>query len=392
MKILLFSGTLQVCPPEGYGAEVATWDLAEALGQLGHEVFLAAPAGSLTPKRGRLVEVPRTTSDQRSPNWLEVEWRAAFELVKSAAHAVDVVHDLSCSVALHRVACAGGEINPAWTGSPLKCTVPHLYTQNGIAWYEPRSSRHNVVVVSNAAQALSVDGCDEWADTMLEGARQPALATSRVVRYGCDTNFYRPSMEGHEKDLIAYVGRPHPHKGILYLLEVARLRPDLQFTCAWRATTAEHRKYADAFYRQLKVSGLRNVDILTLPEDPSDHHKMKRDLMATAAVLLHPAVYVDSCPRTVAEAQACGTPVVAFQRGGVPEITFPGRTSVLVPPTRIAPDIDIDAARELAAALDIARQLDRIKIRAWAVATLSRERMAQDYLQLYKAVVAGGRW
>ncbi|MDP3767650.1 MAG: glycosyltransferase, partial [Dehalococcoidia bacterium] len=211
MKILLFSGTLQVCPPHGYGAEVATWDLAEALGKLGHEVLLAAPPGSKTPTRGHLVEVPKTTPDQRSPNWLEVEWKAAFELAQGAAREVDVVHDLSCSVALHRAACAGGGIDPTWRGSPPRCAVPHLYTQNGISWYEPRSSRHNVIVVSSAAQASAVQGRDEWADTVLEGARHPPLESSRVVRYGCDTNFYRPSLEGYEKTLVAYVGRPHPH-------------------------------------------------------------------------------------------------------------------------------------------------------------------------------------
>lgn len=392
MKILLYSGTLQTCPPEGYGAEVATWDLAEALVKLGHEVLLAAPRGSKTPGRGALVEVSKTTPDQVGPNWLEVEWLESLRIVEEWAREVDVVHDLSCSVSLHHAACTGRRVDPSWTGSPAVCATPHLYTQNGIAWYEPRSSRHNVVVVSEAAYKLAREGRDEWAGTTLEGARHPPLDAARIVRYGCDTEFYRPSLEAPDSKLIAYVGRPHPHKGLLYITEVAKLRPDLQFVCAWRAATREQRLYDGDFRKLVGASALHNVEVLDLPTDPIDHHRMKRDLVAQASVFLHPAIYVDACPRGVIEAQACGTPVVAFRRGGAPELTFSGRTSVLVPAPREVPAAIPDATRALAAALDVAAGLDRAKVREWALATLTRERMAEDYVNLYKRVLCGARW
>src|SRR5688572_2443278 len=76
------------------------------------------------------------------------------------------------------------------------------------------------------------------------------------------------------------------------------------------------------------------------------------------------------------EAMACGTPVVAFGRGWVPEVERDGETGFVV--------ATID---EAVAALPLVAALDRAGIRAYTTAHFSRERMVDDYLRLYAAIL-----
>jgi glycosyltransferase involved in cell wall biosynthesis len=73
------------------------------------------------------------------------------------------------------------------------------------------------------------------------------------------------------------------------------------------------------------------------------------------------------------EAMACGTPVIAFRRGSVPEILEHGRTGLVVD--------DIDQA---IAAVARAGELDRAAIRERFETRFSVERMAHDYLAIYE--------
>ena len=79
---------------------------------------------------------------------------------------------------------------------------------------------------------------------------------------------------------------------------------------------------------------------------------------------------------SVVEAMAAGTPVIAYQRGSMPEIIEPGVTGFLVS--------DPVAA---AAAVDAAQMLDRSAIRAVAAARFSAERMVKDYLAIYASLL-----
>jgi len=375
VRVGLYSGSLQTCPPEGYGAEVATWDLACGLSALGHEVVLAAPAGSSTPSRGELLVTQRKNPD--SDDWPAAECAEAPGIVQAfRARGARVIHDLSCSGAVHSAACLGR-------------ACAHLYTANGISWVGPEV-RHNVVVVSAAAREAARAGWGAWHGTSLDGANgivEPKLDPLAVVRYGCDTDFYSPRAVVPNRAL--YLGRPHAQKGLDLIPRVARLLPAWEFVCAWRAESNDHRRGEAEFLRD--VQGLQNVRVHVLPEG-EEHHTAKRDLLASAAVLLHPAVYLDACPRTVIEAQSCGVPVAAFERGGVPEIIYPGRTGALAlfPPGMFSDAAMRCAAESLAHAVLEAAKLDRVRVREWALLTLSRERMARSYLALYTALLGAG--
>ena len=317
-------------------------------------------------------------------SWVAAEKGAAPDVVE-AMRGCDVIHDLSCSTQVHVAAC----------GPRGECAIPHLYTANGISWRDPAPpARHNVVVVSHAARLAAAAGHDHWWGTPLsgtEGFPGPPIPETRVVRYGCDLDFYRPSAD-YERDLVVYIGRPHEHKGLSFLPLVARLLPDLRFVCAWGVTSLVPAKAVT--YLEKKFDGVRNLTILALPPPGPGHHEAKRDLLARAAVAIHPATYLDACPRTVIEAQSCGVPVAAFDRGGVPELVHPGRTGALAmfPEGWPLGDSWESGAHALAMSVRSALEMDREYVRRWAVAVHGAERMARDYLALYGALARGVRW
>src|SRR5262249_23267704 len=103
------------------------------------------------------------------------------------------------------------------------------------------------------------------------------------------------------------------------------------------------------------------------------------DAMARAAVVLFPAKWEEPFGMVAAEAQACGTPVVAFRRGALEEVIVDGSTGFLV-----APD-DRQAAAD---AVNRAPGLSRRACREHATANLDIERSLDDHEELYERVLS----
>jgi glycosyltransferase involved in cell wall biosynthesis len=104
------------------------------------------------------------------------------------------------------------------------------------------------------------------------------------------------------------------------------------------------------------------------------------EAMARAAVVLFPARWDEPFGMAAAEAQACGTPVVAFRRGGLGEVIMDGVTGFLVPPD------DLRAAVEAAAK---AAGLSRSACREHAARQLDLERSLDEHERLYLRVAGG---
>ena len=102
------------------------------------------------------------------------------------------------------------------------------------------------------------------------------------------------------------------------------------------------------------------------------------EAMARAAVVLCPAMWDEPFGMVAAEAQACGTPVVAFKRGALGEVIVDGLTGFLVAPG------DIQAAAD---AVRRATGLSRSECRAHAERNLDLERSLEAHEQLYRRVV-----
>jgi mannose-6-phosphate isomerase-like protein (cupin superfamily) len=100
------------------------------------------------------------------------------------------------------------------------------------------------------------------------------------------------------------------------------------------------------------------------------------ELLGGAIALLHTAQVDEPFPLTAIEAMACGTPVVAWNGGGMPELIAEGKTGFLVS----AVDEAVDALRRV-------RRLDRAECRRFVEERFSADRMAADYLRVYEKIL-----
>src|SRR5437870_2779706 len=102
--------------------------------------------------------------------------------------------------------------------------------------------------------------------------------------------------------------------------------------------------------------------------------KTKEQFLAEAAALLFPIDWPEPFGLVSIEAMACGTPVIAFRAGSVPEVVDDGLTGFLV-----------QTVDEAVAAVGRLPELDRRQVRAAFDRRFTVERMARDYLAIYRA-------
>jgi glycosyltransferase involved in cell wall biosynthesis len=191
--------------------------------------------------------------------------------------------------------------------------------------------------------------------------RAPGLPYVATVYHGIDLTQF-PFQRDAGEYLIAF-GRIHPDKGTADAIEIAR-RVDLPLIiCGPVHDVDYHRAFVEPYLDGERVRHLGNVG-------PAD----RAELLGKAAVLLHPIGFAEPFGLSVVEAMACGTPVVAYQKGSMSEIVEPGRTGYLVS--------DVAGAVE---AVGQARKLDRRVVREVAASRFSAERMVRDYLAVYEA-------
>jgi glycosyltransferase involved in cell wall biosynthesis len=100
--------------------------------------------------------------------------------------------------------------------------------------------------------------------------------------------------------------------------------------------------------------------------------KTKRDFLAGAAALLFPIDWPEPFGLVMIEAMACGTPVVAFRRGSVPEVIEDGVSGLVV-----------ENEEEAVAAIKRLGKLDRSVVRAAFERRFTARRMAEDYVRSY---------
>jgi glycosyltransferase involved in cell wall biosynthesis len=98
-------------------------------------------------------------------------------------------------------------------------------------------------------------------------------------------------------------------------------------------------------------------------------------VLGGAVALLHPLGFDEPFGLSVVEAMACGTPVIGYPRGALPETVSHGVTGFLV-----------DGVAAAAAAVPLAARLDRNEVFAAARRKFSAARMVDDYLRIYRDV------
>jgi glycosyltransferase involved in cell wall biosynthesis len=193
--------------------------------------------------------------------------------------------------------------------------------------------------------------------------RTPELNYCATIYHGIDLSLFTFSASGGQNLVI--LGRIHPDKGTADAVEIAR-RAGRRLMIAG---PIQDRRY----FEERVAPSVDGDQVCYLG---SVGPEQRSELLASAAALLHPIAFAEPFGLSVVESMAAGTPVVAYDRGSMPEIIDEGVTGFLVS----------DAA-SAAAAVESAIDLDRGKVRSVAERRFSADRMVGDYLATYGALL-----
>jgi glycosyltransferase involved in cell wall biosynthesis len=332
---LLAPPWVPVPPPRYGGSEQVIDDLARGLVALGHEVVLFSLGESTCP-------VPRRWLYERGslPIGTTVTEFAHVVAGYRELAGVDVVHDHTVLGALVAARTPGAPPVVVTNHGPFNAETTPIYRE---------LARTAAVVAISASQR----------------ATAPDVPVSAVVPHGVDLQRYTAGPGGG--GYLLFVGRMSPDKGLDHAIAVARRtgRP-LRVLCKmWEADEVDY------FHRVIEPLLCDDVEILQ--EQPLQE---RIRLVQCADALVNPICWPEPFGLVMAEALACGTPVLAFPRGAATEIVEHGRTGFL------CGDVD-----EMAAAVGQLDRLDRADCRRAAVARFDMHRMAADYARLYDTVL-----
>ena len=192
--------------------------------------------------------------------------------------------------------------------------------------------------------------------------RHPSLDYLATIHHGIDTDAF--ALHPSPGEYLLFFSRIHPHKGTVEAIEVAE-RTGIPLILA--GIVQDERYFEELVKPRLDGDSVRYLG----PVGPDE----RSELLGGARALLHLISFEEPFGYSVVEAMACGTPVLAFPRGSMPELIEDGTTGFLVE--------DIAGA---VAALERAERLDRAAIREHAVARFGIDRMVDAYLDAYRAI------
>lgn len=327
-------------PPTHYGPwELIASMLTERLVERGVEVTLFATADSFTSAHLEAVAPHGYTEDPSMDGRVWEALHVAHALARSAD--LDLVHNHLDWLPL--------AFDAQWR-PPLVTTV-HGFSGPGILPAYERS-RSAFVSISDADRA-------------------PGLRYTATIPHGIDLDAF-PLGPGGD-DLVVF-SRMHPDKGILDAIEIAAQAGRRLILCGIVQD--------EAYFRDLVLPRIDDDRVVYLGAVTAEDRPR---VLGSAAALLHPVHFDEPFGLSVAEAMACGTPVVAFARGAMPEVVDAGVTGILVDPQAD------DRITRAAAAVEEALMLDRARVRARARERFGADRMVDAYLDVYRDVVTRRR-
>ena len=339
MKIAQIAPLAESVPPRLYGGtERVVSYLAEELVRLGHDVTLFASGDSETSAKlvacsRRALRLDPSVKDPLAHLTL------MLERVRSRAQEFDILHfhlehlhfPLFRSVARKTVTTVHGRLDLP--------ELPPLYRE---------FSDMPLVSVSNAQRAPVPFA--NWVGTVHHG----------LAREVCPFN---PAPRG---GYFAFLGRVSPEKGLERAIEIAR-RAGARLRIAAKVDPADEAYFRNEIMPLVATPGIEFVGVLTEAQKPA--------FLGNATALIFPIDWPEPFGLALIEAMSCGTPVIAWPHGAVPEVVEDGRTGFVV-----------DSIEAAVAALERAPRLDRLAVRERFEERFSAARMAQDYLSVYRAL------
>jgi glycosyltransferase involved in cell wall biosynthesis len=334
MKIAILAPVAWRTPPLHYGPwEQIASNIAEGLVKKGLDVTLFATGDSITA--GKLDAVCEKGYEQdRNQDAKVLECMHISNLMEKASH-FDIIHNNFDFLPL---------TFSAFIKTPIITTIHGFSSQKIVPVYKKYNATTHYVSISNAD-------------------RSPELDYLATVYNGVDTRDFEfiPTPENY----LLYFGRIHHDKGTAEAIDIAKksghkliIAGIIQDEC---------------YYKERIEPRLNEQVVYTGHAGPEKRKK----LLGKAMALLHPINFDEPFGLSVAEAMLCGTPVIAFNKGAMPELIRHQQTGFLV-----------NNVNEAVEAVSRISGINRLDCHRWALSEFSSDKMVDDYLELYQKILA----
>jgi glycosyltransferase involved in cell wall biosynthesis len=337
MRIALIAPPFIQIPPTRYGGtELFLASLAQGLKELGHEVVVYANGESAIPVELR---------------WLyaEAQWpiKGEFsETLKEINHTAWAVRDASDSCDAIHINNIFGLPHSRFTKVPFVYTVHHEHDSALSEFYSHYPDVHYV----------TISEFQRFRETM------PNL---RTIHHGIDLSRYR--LQEKKRPYVSFLGRIAPMKGTHLAIAVAK-KSGIPLKIAGEIQPIFQGYFDGEVKPHLDGKFVEYVGEADLAA--------KNELLGNSLALLFPIQWNEPFGLVTIEAMACGTPVLALEGGSVKEIISGGTSGF------VCSSVD----QMVGHLRDIESWLRPAAVRQYAENYFSMQRMASDYVELYKTI------
>jgi glycosyltransferase involved in cell wall biosynthesis len=334
MKVAVLSPVAWRTPPRHYGPwEQVASNIAEGIIKLGADVTLFATGDSVT--EGQLDSICETGYEEdRSQDAKVLECLHISNLMERAAE-FDIIHNNFDFLPLSY---------SRLVKTPFITTIHGFSSPRIIPVYKKYNDSGHYVSISNSD-------------------RSPELHYLATVYNGLDASKF--IFNEYPQDYLLSFSRIHPDKGIAEAIAIAK-----KSKCKLLIAGI----IQDERYFKEEVEPLLDEQIQYIG---SAGPEKRNCLLGDAIALLHPINFDEPFGLSVAEAMLCGTPVIAFNRGSMPELIKHEETGFLVK--------NVDEATNAVAEL---KKINRNYCREWSESKFSSKKMAEDYFDLYNRILS----
>jgi glycosyltransferase involved in cell wall biosynthesis len=334
MKVAVLAPVAWRTPPRHYGPwEQVASNIAEGLIKRDVEVTLFATGDSITA--GTLDSICATGYEEDRNQDAKVLECLHISNLMEKANQFDLIHNNFDFLPL---------TYSRLINKPVITTIHGFSSARIIPVYKKYNAISHYVSISNAD-------------------RNPDLNYLATVYNGLDSRDFSFNVE--PDDYLLYFGRIHHDKGTAEAIEIAK-KSNRKLLIAGIIQDAN-------YYREKVEPFIDNEQIIYVGHAGPDKRK---DLLGKAAALLHPINFNEPFGMSVAEAMLCGTPVIAFNKGSMPELIRDEETGFLV-----------NTVDEAVEAISRLSTINRENCRDWATSQFSSEKMVDDYYKLYQQIL-----
>lgn len=339
LRIAQVSTLYESVPPKLYGGtERVVSFLTEDLVALGHNVTLFASGDSVTSARlapacDKALRLNTECVDQLANHV------AMLQMVLNEIENFDVIH--------YHIDYLHYPISKLYP-------FPHVTTLHG---------RLNICDLQKLYELFS----DMPLVSISKAQRKPLPNVGWVgnVYHGLPLKLFRPNFE--EGKYLAFLGRISPEKGLDSAIEIA-IRSGIKLKVAAKIDNA------DKAYFEQRIKDLLDHPLVEFVGEINENEK--QEFLSSAIALLFPIKWLEPFGLVMIEAMACGTPVIAYENGSVPEIIDHGKTGFIVENEEQA----IKAVQHISL-------IERRECRRIFEERFNSNRMAEEYLQIYQNMI-----